>query len=124
MKKEFAHKWADALESGKFSQTKGTLFDGEGYCCLGVACVLAGKKFESDDGGHFYFIKGDSTSAVLPEDVMEEIGMNNPSGHIQGKKNPFAKAGDVSDFELTTINDEGVSFKEIAKIIRKYYKGL
>lgn len=34
------NKWLDALESGKFSQTKGSLQDKHGFCCLGVACKL------------------------------------------------------------------------------------
>lgn len=33
-------KWVEALRSGKYKQTKETLQDKEGYCCLGVACEL------------------------------------------------------------------------------------
>lgn len=33
-------KWCEALRSGKYSQTKGTLQDHKGYCCLGVACEI------------------------------------------------------------------------------------
>lgn len=33
-------KWTDALRSGKYKQTKNTLQDAKGYCCLGVACDL------------------------------------------------------------------------------------
>lgn len=32
--------WLTALESGTYSQTKGSLQDSEGYCCLGVACAI------------------------------------------------------------------------------------
>lgn len=40
--KGFAEKWLTDLRSGKFKQAKGSLFNGEGYCCLGVACITAG----------------------------------------------------------------------------------
>ena len=34
--------WIAALRSGEFKQTRGRMFDGEGYCCLGVLCKVAG----------------------------------------------------------------------------------
>jgi hypothetical protein len=33
-------KWMKALRSGEYSQTRGALQDGRGYCCLGVACEV------------------------------------------------------------------------------------
>lgn len=33
-------KWIAALDSGNYSQTKNTLEDEYGYCCLGVACKV------------------------------------------------------------------------------------
>jgi hypothetical protein len=30
-------KWVAALRSGEWKQCRGTMHDGEGYCCLGVA---------------------------------------------------------------------------------------
>ena len=40
--KEFAEKWLTALRSGKYKQAVETLYDPDvdGFCCLGVACVL------------------------------------------------------------------------------------
>ena len=40
--KEFAKKWLNALCSNKYKQAKNALYDStiDGYCCLGVACVL------------------------------------------------------------------------------------
>jgi hypothetical protein len=47
--KGFATKWVKALRSGKYVQTTGQLFRDAvsfnrpiGYCCLGVACKVAG----------------------------------------------------------------------------------
>src|SRR5437899_9420914 len=35
-----AKKWAKALRSGEYKQSKGMLNNREGYCCLGVACKI------------------------------------------------------------------------------------
>jgi hypothetical protein len=35
-------KWLKALRSGKYKQARGTLFNGDGYCCLGVLCRTQG----------------------------------------------------------------------------------
>ena len=43
--KFFVHAWLAALRSGNFSQSKHKLQDSNGYCCLGVACVVL-KKIE------------------------------------------------------------------------------
>lgn len=34
--------WVQALRSGEYKQCKGTLHDGDGYCCLGVLLKVAG----------------------------------------------------------------------------------
>lgn len=41
---ELKKQWVDALRSGKYKQTKGTLhnLDDGGFCCIGVACVVWG----------------------------------------------------------------------------------
>ena len=36
--------WVEALESGKYDQTTGTLHDSAGFCCLGVLCDVARKR--------------------------------------------------------------------------------
>jgi hypothetical protein len=38
MNKEWKDKWVAALRSGEYAQANGCLNDGEGMCCLGVAC--------------------------------------------------------------------------------------
>lgn len=37
--------WLPALEGGTFKQCSGSLYDGYGYCCLGVLGVADGKQF-------------------------------------------------------------------------------
>lgn len=40
--KEFKTKWTSALRSGEYIQETGCLSRDGGYCCLGVAAVVAG----------------------------------------------------------------------------------
>jgi hypothetical protein len=40
--------WVEALRSGQYPQTTGTLHDVVGYCCIGVLCKVAGLE-ESED---------------------------------------------------------------------------
>jgi hypothetical protein len=48
----FTEKWLAALESGGYAQGKAFLYDGnrENYCCLGVACIVAGASQEELHG--------------------------------------------------------------------------
>lgn len=43
-------RWLHALEHGRRKQARGVLYNGEGYCCLGIAVVAAlGGKARLDD---------------------------------------------------------------------------
>lgn len=42
MDAELKAKWIEALRSGKYKQTRQILRDGNGHCCLGVLCEVAG----------------------------------------------------------------------------------
>jgi hypothetical protein len=42
MNPELKVKWVEALRSGKYTQGHTTFKSSEGYCCLGVLCVVAG----------------------------------------------------------------------------------
>lgn len=62
--------WADALESGRFTQGKGTLIlttPGDAsqlkYCCLGVACVLY-----EETGAKDLLIEDANVYVAVPED--------------------------------------------------------
>lgn len=101
--------WPNALESGEFQQGKGKLVRhrtkaDEEYCCLGVACKLlsqAGllpKTTWKDD-------------AFLPPQAVALLGIS-PEGAY---KDP--KSGKETD--LAQDNDNGKTFTEIAKIIRR-----
>lgn len=102
MDREFAEKWATALESGDYQQTKGKLFDGKNHCCLGVACVLLGETFIKDD----FTWSIDGESGVLPFRIKNKIKMKSYMGSLP------------RHFSLSSQNDQGKSFKEIAQVIR------
>jgi hypothetical protein len=95
--------WVEALRSGKYEQATETLSDGHGYCCLGVACKVAGK---SD---------------------AEIANWDNLSG-FSSVRAFFGLVGNDGDYSknscLAEDNDSGASFSEIADIIESEPEGL
>ena len=110
MKKEIADKWIEALESGKYKQAAGVLFDGEGHCCLGVLCEVLGEKPEREHEDYSYQYDGDA--GVLSEALMEKAGMSSDNGMLS------------DGITLTHENDTGKTFPEIAQIIRENWEKL
>ena len=106
-KRENIRKWVKALRSGKYQQARGVLYDGDGYCCLGVACAVNGFK-PTEKYGYNYF--GNSYQ-VLRGRQKTAIGLANEEG-MHGE----------DGVELTTLNDDGSTFKEIATIINREFK--
>lgn len=48
--------WIEALESGKYRQTKKALHNTDGFCCLGVECEISGVyKERVSESGHGYY---------------------------------------------------------------------
>lgn len=111
--------WLRALRSGDFKQTAGTLAEikketGEivGLCCMGVLCELAVKaKVISSPQVNETDLSYDGESAVLPDSVREWAGLKTATG-VFGNEN------------LTNSNDNGKSFKQIARIIEQKAKEL
>ncbi len=95
--------WLAALESDEFKQTQGKLQHADGFCCLGVACVMAERAgiFVYEKYGIIY-----GTSLNDQETVKGWLGLRTGSGH--------AGPGVC----LVNMNDEGKTFKEIAAAIR------
>lgn len=106
--KEQAQQWADALRSGKFKQTKGTLQDNLGHCCLGVACEIFIPKAE---------IKRDERGEI--DGGYPEHQPNAPIWLKIINDDFYERAGGVW---LSRLNDtEGYSFDDIAGIIELVY---
>lgn len=117
--------WLAALRSGTYSQTKGYLRTDEGYCCLGVACDVAGIPSERLSTAAWNFGRY-GMDQVLPEEGEEWLGVNtaNPQLDIpfdlieQGPRFPDEDfvAGGVGT-TLAELNDGGLTFAQIADMI-------
>jgi len=99
--------WLEALRSGKYKQAVGQLREGNHFCCLGVLCDLYGKekgKKWKNVATHPSFL---NDLHLLPFQVIKWCGLKDydPIG-VGGKS-------------LSTMNDRGKSFKEIADFIDK-----
>lgn len=109
-------KWLEDLRSGKFEQTEQVLYDGTGYCCLGVACVSLGYEFEigEDDDPHYYC---QGTCEVLPESIKLELKLYD----VSGVPNISHKSEERKVYTLSELNDNAKkSFNEIANIIESH----
>jgi hypothetical protein len=114
MKRDIAEKWIAALRSGEYEQTFGKLFDGTGYCCLGVLCKVLGYEFSSQanvDGSHH--VVGTDKAHMLPNQVMFDAGMHTRLGSFS-----------TMDDALGSLNDRGETFTKIADIIDANYTDL
>jgi len=118
MKTEIKDKWVKALRSGEYTQGRGTLRKNDKFCCLGVLCDLYMKedtnsswrtKFKDDVEETFNFISGkESKSDTLPNEVVEWCDLDHT--------NPDTKKGAIAK-----LNDDGISFEELADIIENEF---
>jgi hypothetical protein len=112
MKRDIAKKWVAALRSGRYEQTKDWLYDGRGYCCLGVLAKELGFEFKPGRSGVW---KCEGQAEDLPREVMKGAGMRSVSG----------KYHNDSEFSsLSYENDSGATFLEIADIIESRQEDL
>lgn len=117
-------KWAKALESGKYKQATSGLRIGEGYCCLGVLCKIAGKRFyKIDTAGSNYYYTTDTVyhsyeRNFVPTDVMELTGLKSGAGVYptdkKGIQNSLARLNDYLKYDFT----------QIAQVIRDNWRDL
>lgn len=106
-------KWLRALESGRYKRGRSWLKMERGgkfeYCCLGVACEVAGVKWQLGYGGRY------STSgcdASLPESMVRWLGVFSHIGVVG--------YWEIDEPSMAEMNDSlDLSFKKIAARIRK-----
>jgi len=128
--------WLQLLESGKFKQGTRRLKvvkPGEEpcYCCLGLACefVLKYNETPSLNPTHINFSHGDYawSSSILPDGTHEGgLWFYSTTGDIEGNRNndDFWHAISGAGFtgcmtsDLTSYNDSGATFQQIAAAIR------
>ena len=97
--KKFFKKWVKALRSGEFNQTIHALRDENGFCCLGVVCV----------------VKGRQTKKAFARYTEDKTGL---------RKNVYAGTWllpNKEQIKLARLNDKGTPFKDIAKHIEDRY---
>ena len=97
--------WVEALRSGKYKQASGQLRIGDAFCCLGVACDISGLGSWNEYSEYSTHIDG-GQGYKLPASLMDYLGLRTPTG----------------DFEMTNLssmNDNGKSFEEIADVIER-----
>lgn len=132
MNPEIKAQWTAALRSGEYKQGRRTLAQRDDvggpvyYCCLGVLCELAAQEGLTERttrdegrlvnyGGHGAFLPGgvmswadiESESPLVPSAVLAD---DHPL------KKDLKKYGDTS-VSLAALNDEGLSFEQIADLI-------
>ena len=154
MKKKIALQWAEALESGEYSQITGELREIDasgqtvGFCCLGVLCnlhAIAHPKIAATQTDPDLYL---GKSTTLPQEVREWAGMDGPDGTFtigmwvyedDDKESKvesnvqFSKLSTSAAMSLTprrvnsliALNDDlEFNFNQIADVIRKNYKHL
>jgi hypothetical protein len=113
MKPDIKRLWVDALESGEYIQTRGSLGackgNAEAFCCLGVLCELAAKhnavSKEYRNGDIHYA----GVSELLPWEVQEWAGI---------KFRDAVVTTNTGRESLSVLNDECYyTFAQIAKCI-------
>jgi hypothetical protein len=123
---------ADRLESGKYEQGRGNLLAEGKFCCLGVLSEMA------VEAGIAVWIPLSYADAVKCVDVQlsgendypsESSGVltNNTVGWagMRTLTGEFAESAEFGGCNaLTTANDSGVSFPQIAAYIRENYETL
>lgn len=117
--KENILKWVEALESGEYPQTQGTLQKLGRFCCLGVACEVAmenGVPLECEYDGDGV-VTYDGRDDILPELVVEWLDLysNDPGVFvtIDGSSFPVPLVGLNDDYDW--------DFAHIAQAIRENF---
>lgn len=128
-------KWIEALESGNYNQCTGRLFNGEGYCCLGVgARVFLGDPTVFPPSPTlpdlaYTTYEWEEQENVVPLSLKNKLGLHDVSGEPNSDRfeEDEYDAWDSQDdnypevFALVTLNDEkGWTFSQIAAHLRKF----
>lgn len=75
MDKKIKTAWVKALRSGKYKQANSVLYNGKGYCCLGVLCRVVGAKVTNDDGDRYFHWGDDHDDCELPVSLQKDLNI-------------------------------------------------
>lgn len=132
---EVVRQWAEALESGEYAQTGGTLSEAGKFCCLGVLCELAvangvipaPEVILNPDGDPTDGFSYQGSQAFLPRVVSEwAFGDSIPQEESHNPKlnftNPDAEGG-PEFYAAADLNDVfHLGFPKIAACIRDTFE--
>jgi len=102
--------WVKALRSGEYKQGEETLYEDGKYCCLGVACVLAG--YEKKDIADYSFPNEVDGVRTTCEDSKRLFGMK-----LNYSLETLSEINDGSSLGHGEISYRKHSFKEIADVL-------
>lgn len=91
--KSFKKKWVDALRSGKYKKTRGTLYERGAYCVLGVAGAVAGYETGALRGGGDLQWTDSRVPEVLKGKIARDLIELNDSGRPDEKSGTYRIMG-------------------------------
>lgn len=106
--------WTTALRSGDYTQTTERLQGYTGFCCLGVLCEIAEEHGVEVHRDHYGFLEG--TTLEQQTAVKAWAGLESLQGLLPSTNSKY----NFLDPSLTTLNDDGSDFNEIADTIEKF----
>lgn len=112
--RDWVKNWCRQLRIGNYKQTHNALADEYGYCCLGVLCAIEGlgRRPSRYADRYFFSYNGDEDSGVLPETFAESLNFQRSGGFFI----ELLDGGNMG-YDLSSLNDEGFTFKQIADVI-------
>lgn len=115
--------WLEALKSGKYQQTRGSLYDSDNdipsYCCLGVHCQIS--NYELDG---FNFINEGWSSRSELHGKLNKLGLRNSIGEFSSwYTNNSENFGPCHANSLVSANDNFWTFKQIADWVESCPQG-
>jgi hypothetical protein len=115
--------WIEAIKSGRFLQGRErltSLIEGKQYhCCLGVACIIHNEQAEAlklrliELTQRFDAINYNNERNYAPNALIDALGLRGNAGQLK----KFASINGLTYDTLAEMNDNGMSFVEIAAYI-------
>ena len=120
---ENVKRWVAALRSGEYEQGRKALRSiDDKFCCLGVACELSREELDldlyytrPDPDGNPTEVLYDGSHGALPKKTMKWLGLNFPVGSF---------CIGPEGHNLACLNDDGMTFDQIADVIEYGPNGL
>lgn len=118
---KFVRDWIRALRSGSYEQGSSFLKRDGRYCCLGVACEVAGLAEKEAASNKLVDTEPITTTADERIAVFSFFGHDSDT-HLPIPLREMIDMDGAFQSRLTERNDEGSSFEEIADLIEQYYR--